>query len=121
MRSTPEWIGKTDNTPPPPRVRQRIFDRYNGRCYLSGRQIRPGDKWECEHILALCNGGENRESNLAPALVAPHKTKTKRDRKTKSKNDRVRKRHLGIRKRSKFSCSKDSPWKKKINGEVVRR
>lgn len=121
MRSVDEWIGKTDDTPAPPRVRLRVFEKYEGRCYLSGRKIGAADKWELEHIIALCNGGENRESNLAPALADKHKEKTAQDRKTKAKSDRVRKRHLGIRKPSRFACSKNSPWRKKLNGEVVRR
>lgn len=97
MRSVPEWIGKTDDERPPPRVRVRIFERHNGVCHISKRKIMPGDKWECEHILALILGGENRESNMAPALVKPHKEKTAQDLAQKAKNDRVRKRHLGIR------------------------
>lgn len=121
MRSVDEWIGKTDDTPVPPRVRARVFIRHDGKCHLSGRKIRPGEKWELEHIQALSLGGEHRESNMAPALVAAHKVKTKADRRAKAKNDRVRKRHLGIRKPSKFACSKDSKWKKKLSGEVVAR
>ena len=39
----------------------------------------------------------------------------------KAKNDRVRKKHLGIKKPSTFACSKSSKWKKKLNGEVVLR
>ena len=97
MREVAEWIGKNDDSPIPARVRLRVFNRHNGVCYLSGRKIRAGEKWELEHVLALFLGGEHRESNLAPALVKPHKVKTKSDRRTKAKNDRVRKRHLGIR------------------------
>ena len=121
MRTIPEWIGKTDDAAIPPRVRLRIFERDNGVCHLSGRRIMPGEKWECEHKLALSLGGEHRESNLAPALVAPHKIKTAADRAAKAKNDRVRKRHLGIRKPSRFACSRNSKFKKKISGEVVPR
>ena len=121
MRSVPEWIGKTDDTPVPDRVKLRVFEKYNGRCYLSGVKIRPGDRWDVEHILAISLGGENREGNLAPALVEPHKIKTKSDRRQKAKNDRVRKRHIGIRKQSKFACSRNSKWKKKLDGSVVLR
>lgn len=92
-----EWIGKTDDSRPPPHVRARVFDRHGGICYLSKVKILIGDKWDLEHIVALCNGGENRESNMAPALVAPHKIKTKQDRATKAKNDHVRMKHIGIR------------------------
>jgi 5-methylcytosine-specific restriction enzyme A len=57
--------------------------------------------WDLDHIVALCNGGKNTESNLAPVLRDKHKAKTKIDRRVKAKNDRVRKRHLGIKKRRK--------------------
>lgn len=120
-RQVEEWIGKTPDTPAPPRVRLRVFERHKGICYLSGRKIGAGDKWQLEHPQALINGGENRESNLAPALVEPHKAKTAEDVKQKAKNDRVRKRHLGIKKPSRFSCSRDSKFKKKIDGSVVLR
>lgn len=120
-RSVEEWIGANDDAAVPPRVRLRIFERAGGVCYLSGRKIRPGETWEVEHIKALCNGGEHRESNMAPALVMPHRKKTAADRKLKAMNDRVRKRHLGIRKPSQFACSRNSKWKKKISGEVVAR
>ena len=114
MRSVEEWIGKTDDSAIPPRVRLRVFEKYSGVCYLSGVKIRPGDKWEIEHVQALCNGGEHRESNMAPALVAAHKGKTAADRREKAKNDRVRKRHLGIKKPRSILG-----WRK-FNGEVVR-
>lgn len=98
MRAVAEWIGKSDNAKVPPAVRVRVFEKYEGRCYLSGIKIESGMAWDLEHILALCNGGEHRESNFAPALVAPHKDKTRADRGLKAKNDRVRKKHLGIKK-----------------------
>lgn len=95
-RSVPEWIGKTPDTPAPARVRLRVFEAHGGRCYLSGRKINPGDKWELEHKLALCLGGENRESNLAPALADAHKAKTAADVGMKAKADRIRMKHLGL-------------------------
>lgn len=101
-REVPEWIGKTDDSRPPPRVRVRVFEKHGGICYLTSRVIRAGDKWELEHIIAIINGGENRENNLAPALVKPHKVKSAEDMKQKSKNYRVRAKHLGIRKPSRL-------------------
>jgi 5-methylcytosine-specific restriction enzyme A len=97
-RSTEEWIGSSPDAKVPPRVRLRIFNRCNGVCYLSKRTIRAGEAWDLEHKIALCNGGEHRESNMAPALVAPHKEKTKADLAEKSKVARVRKKHLGLSK-----------------------
>lgn len=121
-RNTEEWVGANADSPIPPRVRLRVFERHLGRCYLSGRIIRPGDAWDIEHVKALSLGGEHRESNMAPALKQPHQAKTAQDQKLKAKLDRIRKKHLGVKgKKSTFACSKDSPWRKKINGEVVPR
>lgn len=114
LRSVDEWIGITDDTKVPPRVRLRIFERAGGVCHLSGRKIQPGEKWELEHIKALCNGGEHRESNLAPALVEPHKVKTRADRKAKAKSDRIRKRNAGIRKPRTITA-----WRR-FDGTIVR-
>jgi 5-methylcytosine-specific restriction protein A len=98
MRSTPEWIGATDDAKIPARVRQRVFDAYGGICGESGRKIGPADKWDCDHKIALSNGGEHRESNLQPILREAHKAKTREDVKTKAKIASVRKKHLGIQK-----------------------
>jgi len=122
-RSAPEWIGKTDDTAIPPRVRLRVFEAHEGRCAISGRKIMAGDKWQIDHKVALINGGQHRETNLQPVLDAPHKAKTAEDVKIKAKNDRVRKKHLGIKPKSKRSIpgSKDSRWKRKIDGTIERR
>ncbi len=120
-RSVPEWVGRTPDSAIPPRVKLRVFERHEGRCYLTGRKIRPGEAWEIEHIIALCNGGEHRESNLAPALNLAHKLKTTQDVAAKARTARIRKRHVGIKKPSRFACSKNSPWRKKIDGSVVPR
>jgi 5-methylcytosine-specific restriction protein A len=96
-RAVVEWVGKSPDAMPPPRVRLRIFDRANGICVLSTRKIRAGEKWEPHHIVALADGGENRESNLAPALVAPHKVETARQAKVRKKVRAKRKKHVGIK------------------------
>jgi hypothetical protein len=65
-RSIPEWIAKHDDQAVPPRVRLRVFAAHDGICHISGRKIAAGERWELEHKVALCNGGQHRESNLAP-------------------------------------------------------
>ncbi|MGX9120289.1 HNH endonuclease [Mesorhizobium sp. BHbsci] len=98
-RSVKEWIGKTDNTKAPPRVCQRVFDRDNGICHFCGQPIQPGQKVETDHIQALINGGENRETNLAPIHKKPcHTIKTAADVADKAKVAAVRKKHSGITK-----------------------
>lgn len=121
-RSVEEWVGATDDAVPPPRVRLRVFERHGGICYLTGRKIFPGDQWDLDHVRALCNGGENRESNLAPALRDAHRKKTAEDVKARAKADRVRKKHLGIKtSRSVVPGSRASKWKKRLDGTVVPR
>lgn len=95
-RSVPEWIGATPDTAAPTRVRLRVFEAHAGRCHITGRKILPGDAWELEHVRPLHLGGENRETNLAPALVAAHREKTAGEMTAKAKADRIRAKHLGI-------------------------
>lgn len=95
-RSVPLWVGATPDAKVPPRVRARIFLREGGRCYLSGRLIRPGDAWELDHRVALINGGSHAEDNLFPALRDKHREKTAADVAEKSKIERIRKKHLGV-------------------------
>jgi hypothetical protein len=54
-------------------------------------------------------------------LECCHKPKTARDVGVIAKARRQEARNLGLRKRSSFPCGKDSPFKKKISGEVVER
>jgi 5-methylcytosine-specific restriction endonuclease McrA len=96
-RSTLEWIGKDHDAPIPPRVRLRVFERHGGICHLSGRRIRAGEQWDVDHVLALVNGGEHRELNLAPALRDKHREKTASDVAEKSRNYRKRAAHLGLK------------------------
>lgn len=100
-RSLPEWIGASDDTAIPPRVRLRVFEAHGGVCYLSKRKIMPGEAWDCDHVIAIINGGENRESNLAPALKDKHREKTAADVDTKSKTYRMRAKHNGTWPKSK--------------------
>ncbi len=95
-RSVAEWIGKTPDSTPPASVRARVFLAHGGRCHISGRPIRPGDVWELEHVRPLSMGGENRETNLAPALSDAHREKTAAEAGVRAKADRIRAKHLGI-------------------------
>ena len=95
-RTVDEWIGKTDDSKAPPRVRQRIFDRDKGACHVCKLKIKVGETWEADHVIAVINGGENREKNLAPAHSHCHLGKTNRDVKEKSKVAKVRAKHTGV-------------------------
>jgi 5-methylcytosine-specific restriction endonuclease McrA len=93
-RTVPEWVGATDDTRAPPRVRARIFDRDN-RCHLCHQPIQVGQKWDLDHVKALVNGGENREANLRPSHRKCHVEKTARDVAEKAKTAAVHQKHIG--------------------------
>lgn len=122
-RTVPEWIGETPDTAIPPRVRLRVWERFNGACAECTRKIRPGESWICDHKKALCNSGENRESNLRLICENCDRTvKTPSDVADKAETYRKRSKHLGIAKPSRpMPGGKASPWKRKFGGAVVRR
>lgn len=97
-RSVPEWIAKHDDDAIPRRVRVRVFERHGGICHLSRRTIRVGEPWDCDHVLALINGGQHRESNLAPALRDKHREKTADDVREKAIVYRKKAKNLGLKK-----------------------
>lgn len=104
--------------------RVRIFDRWSGCCHICGLRIQVGQAWDVEHIKPLWLGGADDETNMAPAHEHCHDDKTSAEATPRAKGTRIRANHLGIKTKPKgrpFSCNKNSPWKKKITGEVVRR
>jgi 5-methylcytosine-specific restriction endonuclease McrA len=101
-RQIPEWIGATPDSDIPKHVKLRIWDRYGGRCYRTGKKIRVGDKWQFDHIVAIRDDGEHREFNIAPILDAPHKAKTAAEASDRAHIDRMKAKHLGIYPPSKF-------------------
>jgi 5-methylcytosine-specific restriction protein A len=98
MRSVDEWIGKTDDSTPPARVKARIWKRGPNcvRCGLPTGDVR---KPEYDHIVALCRGGENRESNLQILCAPCHGPKTREDVAAKSREAKRLKKRLGLKPR----------------------
>ena len=112
-RSLPEWVGKSDDAKIPPRVMERVARKADGHCIVCTRETGPGLPGECDHIVPLVLGGEHRETNLQWLCEPCHAAKTKLDVKLKAKVARIRKKNLGIKKRSGFKG-----WRK-MNGDVV--
>lgn len=122
-RAVPEWIARSPDTPVPARVRLRVFERCDGRCGCCNRKIRAGESWQLDHVLALINGGENRESNMRPLLSAHHEDKTAADVAEKSHVAARKAKHLGLRRASKpLPCGRASGSSKTmLRGVVARR
>lgn len=121
-RPTQEWIGRKPETPVPPRVKLRLWWQQDGRCAECKRKFLSGERPQVDHVIALINGGEHRESNLRLLCPWCHIIKTRGDIREKSRVARRAKSHYGLRhRRSRWPYGRNSPWKKKISGEVVRR
>lgn len=120
-RTVEEWRGTTPDSAIPPRVRLRVWERAGGCCQICTRKLRPGDRWDCDHIVALVNGGAHAESNLQVACVSCHSAKTRADVAEKSRARRIQAHHAGIRKPSAFACARTSRYRKKVDGTVVDR
>ena len=120
-RDLPEWIGRADDAKIPPRVIERVARKANGRCTICTRETGPALPGECDHIIPLILGGQHRETNFQWLCKPCHASKTRLDVKLKAKVARIRKKSIGIKKPSRFACSRNSKWKMKIGGGVERR
>lgn len=120
-RKTEEWIGKSDDTFPPPRVKLRLITKWDGRCADCGCKLGPASPAQFDHITPLRDGGENREGNLQPLCRPCHARKTGSEAHQRAKTDRLKAKHHGITKRSFMPGSRASKWKRRMDGTVVRR
>lgn len=94
-RTLEEWIGATDDQRAPKRVRDRLKQNYPS-CNICNRKIEATERMALDHVKALINGGENRESNLRPVHQNCHVSKTAKDVAEKAKIAAIRQRHHGL-------------------------
>ena len=122
MRQVPEWRSDNPDTAIPPRVMVRVFFRCEGKCAACSRKLTPGNKPQYDHIMAIANGGEHRETNLQLLCEWCHKKKTAVDVAQKSRTYRKQLANIGIKTKGRpLPCGRDSPFKKRLDGSVVRR
>ena len=123
-RSVPEWIGTTPDTAIPARVkmRLRVFTFECPVCRRPDYLWRDTDS-QVDHIVALVNGGENRENNLQIICGSCHKAKTATDVAEKAVVARKRKKALGIKAKPKrpLMGTVASGWRRRMDGTVERR
>lgn len=104
--------------------RARIFAAHNGICHICGSRIDgTRDRWDADHIIPLEISRDDSDANIAPAHEKCHRTaKTPKDAAQIAKAKRVERKHAGAhRPRSTLAGSKQSKWKRKIDGTVVPR
>lgn len=85
-----EWVGRTPEAMPGQTVLLRLYAKQKGICACGcGQSMNLNrDAVDCDHIIALIDGGENRESNLQLLLNACHKVKTKAEATARSQERR---------------------------------
>lgn len=122
-RTVSEWIADHDDQAIPPRVKVRIFERDGGRCRACTVVIRGKVSPQYDHVIALANGGEHRETNLQLLCEPCHAGKTKADVAEKSRVYRKKAAHLGIKLRNgpPMPGSRASNIKRTINGPPIDR
>ena len=122
-RAVDEWIGKTPDTPLPPRVKLRILDACGHKCVSCGAELGGARLPEFDHITAIINGGSNSEGNIQALCRPCHGKKTAQDVAQKATDYRIMKKHLGIGtgRKAIIPGSKGTRWRKKINGQTVER
>lgn len=100
-RTVSEWVGKNPDTPIPPRVKGRILRKQEFKCALTGLPLTPGNT-DYDHIVALINGGENREANIRAVARKAHKEKTRADVAEKVKTDAMTIAAFKLKQKAKF-------------------
>lgn len=105
------------------KMRADIFLRHEGKCHLCNMKVIPGEEWDVSHDIPLEAGGRDDDSNWLVAHRRCHRKHTAAvDIPLIAKVKRIHQKHIGAKKpKSSFATNKNSPFKKKMDGTVVRR
>lgn len=98
-----------------------ILYRYAVPCAICGKDLKPGDAVEWDHVHALVHGGPHVFSNLRPLHAACHLEKTKRDIAANAKGKRIRGETCNGPKKKIRGRGFDKTKTRKFSGEVVAR
>jgi 5-methylcytosine-specific restriction protein A len=93
-----EWIGKTADAMPPPRIRERIRQLWDDRCFFSEIEFR-GKPFVLEHLVRVKDGqlAANREGNIRPVLADAAIIKTAREKRDQASADRKKRKGAGTK------------------------
>ena len=103
--------------------RLEMLIRHGGRCCLCGEKIDGVHEMWDEHINPLWLAGDNSAENRAPAHVRCAREKTAAEATQRAKGRDVAERHFGAKqaKTRPMPCGRRSPFKKRMDGSVVKR
>ena len=98
------------------------WTRSGGCCADCGRKILPGGGPEYDHIIADEHGGDNSLANCQVLCTWCHRPKTRADMAITVRGRKARAQHIGANKPKRpMAGSRDSKWKRKVDGTVVLR
>jgi 5-methylcytosine-specific restriction protein A len=102
-----------------PKERERIFLDNNGICHICTNPIDPiKEKWDADHVNPREITGKDDLDEFKPAHKKCHSVKTASDIKIIRKSQRIRRKHMGIKKEG---GGFDKRYKRKMDGSVVDR
>lgn len=101
----------------------KMFLRHEGKCCICGEKIDGVHQAWDEHINPLWLSGDNSAENRAPAHEKCARAKTKAEATQRAAGRSKAEKHMGARtpKGAPMPGSRKSPWKRKMDGTVVRR
>ena len=116
-----EDVGTTKRGSISGRRKLAIWEREHGKCMVCSVKLLPG-KFIFEHVRPLGLGGEDTDDNIRLTCKGCASEKTKTDMAAITKAKRQKAVHLGLKKsKSPLPAGRNSKWKKKLDGTVVRR
>lgn len=104
--------------------RLAVFMKTDGHCHFCQGRINAAiEAWEVSHEIPLELGGDDDFDNMLPAHARCHRRHTAEvDAPAIAKSRRIRAKAAGIKRTSNpMPGSRNSPWKRLMSGEVVRR
>jgi 5-methylcytosine-specific restriction enzyme A len=103
------------------RTKKLAFQQANGKCDECGMQLQPG-RIAYDHVRPDGLNGDTGLDNCAVLCTPCHKQKTRSDVGRIAKAKRQHAGHIGAKQsRNPLPGGKQSQWKRKLTGEVVRR
>lgn len=94
-----------------------------GICHMCNMKVVPGEEWDISHEIPLEAGGRDERDNWYVAHRKCHRLHTRTvDIPLIAKVKRIHQRHIGAKKsRTPMPMGRNSKWKRKMDGTIVRR
>ena len=116
-----EDVGTTKRGNLSTRRKLAIWEREHGKCMICSIKLTTG-QFIFEHVRPLELGGSDTDDNIRLTCKPCAMEKTKVDHSTAAKAKRKKSASLGLKEsKSPLPFGKGSPWKRKLDGTIVKR